>query len=245
MEIKLKSVYKGFDDRGHILKDLNYIDDVTSLAIIGPSGGGKSTLLRIIGGLISPSSGEVIIDKNKIEYNEKCLVDFRRSIGFVFQSKGLFPHITGLQNITMPLIHVHGYTKKESEEVAINLLERFGLKEHGHKYPHELSGGQKQRIAIARAIAIKPKLLLFDEPTSALDPEYTSEVLDMINELKNDNLNIILVTHEMGFAKNACEKVVFLSDGKLIESGNSREIFLNPQTQELKSFLAKVLEWNI
>ncbi len=245
MKIKLKNVYKRFDDKGDVIKDFNYSDDTTCLAIIGPSGSGKSTLLRIIGGLISPTSGEVIIGENKVEYNEKFLVNYRQSVGFVFQSKGLFPHITGLDNITMPLIHVHDYNKKEAEEIAITLLQRFGLEKHCHKYPHELSGGQKQRIAIARAVAIKPKLLLFDEPTSALDPEYTSEVLDMINELKKDNQNIILVTHEMGFARNACEKILFLDDGRLIESGYSKDIFSKPQTKELKKFLDKVLEWNI
>ncbi len=243
MRIELKGISKRFSDERQVLNNLTYCDDVHTMAIIGPSGGGKSTLLRIIGGLIYPTFGEVFIDGKRIEYNEKALIHYRRSIGFVFQSKGLFSHLTGLENITMPLIHVHGHTKKSAKDIAIGLLDRFGLKEDGYKYPNELSGGQQQRIAIAKAIAIKPKLLLLDEPTSALDPELTSEVLDMINELKNDSLNIILVTHEMGFAKNACEKLMFLSHGEIVEYGKSRDVFSNPKTQKLENFLGKVLEW--
>jgi len=145
----------------------------------------------------------------------------------------------------MPLVQVHSYTKEDAEKVAKNLLDRFGLLEDGHKLPNELSGGQQQRIAIARAIAAKPKLLLLDEPTSALDPELTGGVLDMIKELQDEGLVVILVTHEMGFAKNACEKVMFLANGDLMEHGRSQDIFTKPQSPELTSFLNRVLEWHI
>lgn len=244
MRIKIKNLSKKFNNEKNVIENLCYEDDITSLAIIGPSGGGKSTLLRVLGGLINPTFGQVSIDGKEIIYEEEYLLNYRRNIGFVFQSKGLFHHLTAMENITVPLINVHGLSKKESQEIAVTLLNRFGLETHMNKYPSELSGGQQQRIAIARAVAPKPKLILLDEPTSALDPELTTEVLDMVNELKKDNLNIILVTHEMGFAKNACEKAIFLYDGKLLEYGQSKSLFLNPQTEELKKFLKKVLEWN-
>lgn len=245
MFIELAKVSKEFANKKLVLNEFTYSGDIKSLAIIGPSGGGKSTLLRIIGGLIYPTSGEVKIDGAPVVFEEKHLLDYRRTIGFVFQSKSLFSHLTGLENIVMPLVNVHKYTRTNAEELSIHLLERFGLEEDGHKYPYELSGGQQQRIAIARAIAVKPKLLLLDEPTSALDPELTGGVLDMVKELQDEGLHVILVTHEMGFAKNACEKVMFLADGKLIEQGNSMEMFTNPKSQELQAFLNRVLEWHV
>lgn len=245
MIIELNNITKSFSNKKLVIDNLTIKEEISSLAIIGPSGGGKSTLLRIIGGLINPTSGDVIIDGETINYSEKKLIEYRRKIGFVFQSKGLFSHLTGLENITLPLVKVHNYSMTEANKIANQLLNRFGLRHDKNKYPSELSGGQQQRISIARAIAKKPKLLLLDEPTSALDPELTSEVLDVIDDLKNDNLNIILVTHEMGFAKNACEKVMFLANGKLVEFGNSKELFTKPNTKELSNFLNKVLEWNV
>ncbi|KPU42361.1 glutamine transport ATP-binding protein GlnQ [Oxobacter pfennigii] len=245
MIIEIKSINKTFSDNRPILHNINYCDDLDTLAIIGPSGGGKSTLLRILGGLISPTSGELKVDGQNIEFSENKLILYRRSIGFVFQSKGLFSHLSALENIAMPLINVHGYSKNEAYETTNSLLDRFGLRKDGSKKPNELSGGQQQRIAIARAIAVKPKLLLLDEPTSALDPELTNEVLDMVNELRNDKMSIILITHEMGFAKNACSKVMFLSDGRIIEHDSSANMFSSPKSSELKGFLSKVLEWKI
>ncbi len=245
MKIEINSIYKNFGEAGPVLKGISYSDDLTSLAIIGPSGGGKSTLLRVIGGLISPGSGNIILDGQPVLYDPKSLLAYRRNIGFVFQAGGLFHHLTGIQNITLPLIKVLGVSTTEAHHIASTLLDRFGLSGDGHKFPHQLSGGQQQRIAIARAIAAKPKLLLLDEPTSALDPELTNEVLDMINELRQDGLSIIVVTHEMGFAKNACDKAVFLSDGRLLEQGISRDLFGQPQTRELQNFLNKILEWNV
>ena len=245
MKIELKSVTKSFSDRNEVLRDITVEEDFGALAIIGPSGSGKSTLLRILGGLILPTSGEVIIDGQRLQFEEKYLIGHRRNVGFVFQAKGLFNHLTGRQNITMPLIHVHGYGKKEADDVADMLLERFDLMNDADKLPAELSGGQQQRIAIARAVATRPKLLLLDEPTSALDPELTNEVLDMIKELRNEGLNIILVTHEMGFAKKACDKIFFLYEGRLLERGSSYEFFSSPKTPQSAAFLSKILEWNV
>ncbi|MGV8980765.1 amino acid ABC transporter ATP-binding protein [Clostridium sp.] len=244
MNIELRNICKSFDKKV-VLQDVCFEDDINSIAIIGPSGGGKSTLLRIIGGLLLPSSGEMYIDLKKINFNEKQLQIHRRSIGFVFQANGLFEHLTAMENVTLPLIHTFGINKSEAIEIVNKLFSRFGLFHEKDKYPFQLSGGQKQRISIARAVAIKPELLLLDEPTSALDPEYTSEVLNMLGELQNDGLNTIIVTHEMGFAKNACEKVIFLADNKIIESGKSAETFKFPKSDQLKLFLNKILVWKV
>lgn len=244
MNLELKNICKSFDKRV-VLKDVNFHDDIHSIAVIGPSGGGKSTLLRIIGGLLMPNSGEILIDGETIDFNEKSLQIYRRNIGFVFQSNGLFEHMTAMQNITLPLIHTFEINKDDATKTADKLFDRFGLNEEKNKFPFQLSGGQKQRISIARAVAINPKLLLLDEPTSALDPEYTAEVLDMLGELQNEGLKTIIVTHEMGFAKNACEKIIFLSKNTILESNKSEEIFKSPKSEELKTFLNKILEWKV
>ena len=245
MKIKIQALCKQFGDGRAVLNNMEFEDDVHTLAIIGSSGCGKSTLLRILGGLLFPASGSVWIDGVELSKDEKVLAEYRKQIGFVFQQGGLFRHMSALDNIAVPLIKVHGYEKNQAYAQAQSLLERFGLGEEGHKKPSELSGGQQQRVAIARAIAPKPKLLLLDEPTSALDPEYTSEVLDIINELHQEGMEFIIVTHEMGFARYACEKVAFLYEGVLIECGNSEDIFLHPQTEQLQKFLSKLLEWNV
>lgn len=244
MRIELTNLCKQFEDGQKVLDSLNYSEDIRSLAVIGPSGGGKSTLLRILDGLIPATAGEVTIDGKLLGSSDAELLAHRRNIGFVFQAKGLFSHLTGKENIVMPLIHAQGYSKTDAIARANTLLERFSLRADAHKYVHELSGGQQQRIAIARAIASKPNLLLLDEPTSALDPELTNEVLDMINELRSDNLSIIVVTHEMGFAKKACDKLLFLVNGRLVEQGSSKELFAKPKTAELKGFLDKILQWD-
>ncbi|GMQ58239.1 amino acid ABC transporter ATP-binding protein [Vallitalea sediminicola] len=244
MNIELRNLCKNYGD-STVLKDINYKDDINSIAIIGPSGGGKSTLLRIIGGLLLPSSGEMYIDGKKIIFEEKSLQLLRKKIGFVFQSRGLFEHLTAMENVILPLIHTFGINKTDAIEIATKLFERFGLSLEKDKYPSQLSGGQQQRISIARAVAIKPKLLLLDEPTSALDPEYTGEVLDMLNEFQNDGLDTIIVTHEMGFAKNSCEKIIFLAENTIIESGNSTKLFREPKTKQMISFLDKILEWKV
>ncbi|MEA4807534.1 MULTISPECIES: amino acid ABC transporter ATP-binding protein [Acetobacterium] len=244
MNIELINICKTFQDE-LVLQDVCGSFDIHSIAVIGPSGGGKSTLLRIIGGLLAPDSGSLKIDGEIIGFSNKYLQSYRRNIGFVFQSKGLFEHLTALENIILPLVHTFGMGKSQALEISSKLFERFGLTDEKSKYPFQLSGGQQQRIAIARAVAVKPKLLLLDEPTSALDPEYTAEVLNMLGELQNEGLKTIIVTHEMGFAKNACEKVVFLANKQIIESGNSSRIFKNPQTEELQNFLNKILEWKV
>ena len=245
MKIKFEGLSKQYDNKKEILKSMDFNEDIHTLAIIGPSGGGKSTLLRIIGGLIPFSSGELSVGETVVSNDEKHLEKYRKDIGFVFQQGGLFSHMSALENISIPLVKVHGYSIEDANKIGIELLTRFGLLSDKDKRPKELSGGQQQRVAIARAIAPKPKILLLDEPTSALDPEYTTEVLDIVNELKNDGMDFIIVTHEMGFARHACDNVMFLYDGKLMEYGESNQIFSNPKTPELSNFLGKLLEWNV
>jgi len=244
MNLELRSITKEFKDET-VLEDIYFNDYIESLAIIGPSGGGKSTLLRIIGGLLAPTSGEMYVDNIKTEFSSKYLFEYRKKFGFVFQTKGLFEHLTAMENVTLPLIHAIGMPKELAVEKANTLFNRFGLDEDKYKYPFQLSGGQQQRIAIARAVARNPKVLLLDEPTSSLDPEYTGEVLNMLGELQKDGMKTIIVTHEMGFAKNACKKLVFLADNKIVESGLSSELFQNPKSDSLKAFLDKILEWKI
>lgn len=241
MYIKFDKLTHYFSEEKKVLNNISFDIQCSSLAIIGPSGGGKSTLLRILGGLIHPREGSFYFNNEYIDFRKNT--ELHKKIGFVFQSNGLFPHLTGLQNILLPLTEVFGYNIKEANKIAHELLERFSLELESHKYPHQLSGGQCQRIAIARAVAVKPELLLLDEPTSSLDPEFTSEVLDMVHELTIDGLNIILVTHEMGFARLSCEKVMFLHGGDILECENSKEFFTTPKNPELKSFLNKILEW--
>ncbi len=242
MRLELHNISKTFDSQ-LILNDVNFDGEITSIAVIGPSGGGKSTLLRILGGLIRPSQGQLSLDGVPLRYSKKELLEYRRNIGFVFQNNGLFEHLTAFNNVTLPLIHTFNMDKKQADALADGLFERFSLSGEKGKYPHQLSGGQQQRIAIARAIAMKPKLLLLDEPTSALDPEYTTEVLDMLGELQAEGLHSIIVTHEMGFAKNACENILFLAEERIVEYGNSQQLLTNPQSPQLKAFLSKVLEW--
>lgn len=213
------------------------LQDVQSLVIIGPSGGGKSTFLRVLAGLETPAQGEVTFNGIHMIFEEKWLREYRKQIGVVFQAYNLFPHWTSLQNIVMPLVKVHAIPQSTAEETALALMERFGLAEHAHKTPAQLSGGQQQRIAIARAMAINPNLLLLDEPTSALDPQLTHEVLDMVLELKNSGTNLILVTHEMAFARGAADHVLFIGEGKVIEHGRADPFFRQPSTPALRDFL--------
>ena len=245
MRIELSDIRLSFASGIDVLDDLSYSAEFQALAVIGPSGGGKSTLLRVVAGLIRPSAGSFRLDGTPVEWSGRGLQAYQRTIGFVFQSRGLFPHLTAIENITLPLIHVFGQSREQAEDTAHHYLRRFSLENDGHKYPVELSGGQQQRIAIARAVAVRPRLLLLDEPTSALDPELTAEVLDMIAELKADGLHLILVTHEMGFAHRSCDQVLFLADGRAVESGPADRLFAHPETPELKAFLDKILEWSV
>ncbi len=244
MKLEFDALTMRFDDTT-VIDRLTFSAEMNTLAIIGPSGGGKSTLLRLIGGLLAPSSGEIRLNGMPIPKSPADLLAYRRGIGFVFQQKGLFSHLTARENIALPLTAVHGWTQKEAIRRADELLERFGLSEHADKRPSALSGGQQQRAAIARAAAPRPKLLLLDEPTSALDPEYTVEVLDVVNELKESGIDFIIVTHEMGFARHACEKTAFFANAGLEAIGPSETLFTSPPTPGLKRFLGRLLEWQV
>jgi polar amino acid transport system ATP-binding protein len=218
------------------------IENLNSVSVIGPSGGGKSTFLRLVAGLEKPSDGQVIVNGIPIDYEEKSLREYRKRIGLVFQSHNLFPHWTAIQNITIPMIKVFHYSKAEAYERALELLIKFGLKEHADKLPVQLSGGQQQRISIARAMARQPEILLLDEPTSALDPQLTKEVLDMLIALKEEGTNILMATHEMNFAKKAADHVVFIAEGKSSYEGSADDFFNVDKESRLGEFLAHVFE---
>jgi polar amino acid transport system ATP-binding protein len=244
MQLTLRNLSKSFGAR--TVLDSISVDfrELRTLALIGPSGGGKSTLLRIIAGLEQPDQGEAGINGSPIDFaNTSALRDHRRHLGVVFQAFNLFPHLTALENLLLPLEKVHGLPAAEARDLALATLERFRLADHAGHRPAELSGGQKQRVAIARAIAIKPRLLLFDEPTSALDPEMTAEVLDVIEELKAEGRDFILVTHEMGFARHFADRVAFLAAGRIVEHGTAGEIFSKPTSSECAAFLKRVLKY--
>ena len=250
MRLKASSITKSYGsgvERRTVLNDLNL--EVTFphvLALLGPSGGGKSTLLRVIAGLERPESGSVSIDGAPVPLGameEAVLRDYRRSLGVVFQAYNLFPHMTALQNVQLPLTAVHGVEAPAAKERAREVMERLGLADHAGKMPAQLSGGQRQRVAIARALAAKPRFLLFDEPTSALDPEMTAEVLELIAELRDIGTPMLLVTHEMGFARKIADQVAFLAEGRVLEQRTAGEFFANPQSVEARRFLAKVLAY--
>lgn len=213
------------------------------LVLLGPSGGGKSTLLRLIGGLVAPDEGGVRLDGEPVPQESRALRAYRASIGTVFQSWNLFPHLDALANIMLPLTAVHGLTRNEARQRAEDLLARLHLSDHALKRPAELSGGQRQRVAIARAIAIRPRLLLFDEPTSALDPEMTAEVLDVIAGLKSEGRTFILVTHAMHFARAVADKIAFVAAGRIVEHGPADAFFVRPSTPIARRFLDRVLKY--
>ncbi|MDQ8199042.1 ATP-binding cassette domain-containing protein [Pelagicoccus enzymogenes] len=243
MKLILDSVIKTYG--GHRALNGLQLDllDARCLTLIGPSGGGKSTTLRLIAGLEKASSGRILVNDSPVPKNESELRSYRKSIGVVFQSYNLFPHLDALTNIALPLEKVHGVAKPESFERAHALLKQFKLEQHGRKKPSELSGGQNQRVAIARSLAHNPKLILFDEPTSALDPEMSAQILDVIEELIQDGKDCVIVTHQMGFAKRASDYAAFISGGKVAESGRSQELFTSPQSQELAQFLERELRY--
>jgi polar amino acid transport system ATP-binding protein len=213
------------------------------LALLGPSGGGKSTLLRVIAGLERPDSGTVLINGEKVPDREPALRDYRRTLGVVFQAFNLFPHMTVLRNVMLPLVEVHGIDRSTAQDRSMEVMERLGIADQAAKLPAQLSGGQRQRVAIARALAAKPRFLLFDEPTSALDPEMTAEVLSLIADLRESNTPMLLVTHEMGFARKIADRVAFLTAGRVLEEGPAAEFFADPSSDEAQRFLAKVLAY--
>ncbi|WP_284976217.1 amino acid ABC transporter ATP-binding protein [Arthrobacter sp. efr-133-TYG-104] len=220
--------------------------------IVGPSGSGKSTLLRTINHLEKVDGGYITIDGDLVGYEvrgnklhelrEKDILKQRTNIGMVFQNFNLFPHLTALENVIEAPIVAQGRSKAEARKRGLELLDRVGLKDRAHAYPRQLSGGQQQRVAIARALALNPKILLFDEPTSALDPELVNEVLDVIRELAKSGTTLIVVTHEMGFARDVADTVVFMDNGLVVESGTPQEIFTNPREERTRSFFSKVIE---
>ena len=243
MKLKVSHLTKRFGQHTALDGVSFEVTDVHSLVLIGPSGGGKTTLLRILAGLETPDAGEVAVNGERIDFHEPALLRYRRTVGVVFQAFNLFPHLTALENITLPLERVHEHSPADARAAAMQLLRRFQLDAHALKKPAGLSGGQRQRVAIARAIAIKPRIVLFDEPTSALDPEMTAEVLDTIEQLREEGTDLILVTHEMGFARIAADRTAFLSNGRILEFGETKSIFDTPKTEECRRFFGTVLKY--
>ncbi|MGD1816982.1 MAG: amino acid ABC transporter ATP-binding protein [Pleomorphochaeta sp.] len=211
------------------------------VVIIGPSGSGKSTLLRCINKLEIPTGGSILVDNVDVAKSSTDIRKIREEVGMVFQSFNLFPHLSVLDNITLAPMKVKNMDQKEAKKIALQLLDKVGLKEKAESYPNQLSGGQQQRVAIARSLAMHPDIMLFDEPTSALDPEMIKEVLDVMLDLAKSGMTMLLVTHEMGFARAAATKVVFMDEGKIIETGTPNQIFDNPQNQRTKTFLEHIL----
>lgn len=238
--IELKDVRKSFG-KNEVLKGINLrIEKGEVVVIIGPSGSGKSTVLRTMNYLEEPTSGHVIVDNMDLS-DKKKLNEVRTEVGMVFQNFNLFPHITVLDNLTLAQINVRKTSKKDAEDVALKLLERVGLADKANMYPDSLSGGQKQRVAIARALAMKPKVMLFDEPTSALDPEMVREVLDVMKSLADEGMTMVIVTHEMGFAKEVADRVLFVDGGQILEDGTPAQVFDAPTSDRTKLFLSKIL----
>lgn len=243
MKLEVKNLSKKFG-RHQVLKDINLlIDHASTLVLLGPSGGGKSTFLRILAGLQPPDEGWIAFNDKKIIFEENELREHRRSLGIVFQSFNLFPHLTTLENIMLPLYHVHGFSKEEAENRSLELLKRFELDKQAQEKPYTLSGGQSQRVALIRAIAAQPALLLLDEPTSALDPLMTAEVLDLILELKKEGNQLVLVTHHLQFAKKIADYVLFLADEKVLEQGSVDKVFNHPESPQAKHYMSKVLSY--
>jgi len=239
--VALRQVNKHFGDL-HVLQDIDLdIDQGEVVVVIGPSGSGKSTLCRTINRLETFESGTIEIDGKPLPEEGKALAQLRADVGMVFQSFNLFAHKTILDNVTLGPIKVRKMKKEDAEQRAMELLERVGVKEQAHKYPAQLSGGQQQRVAIARSLAMDPKVMLFDEPTSALDPEMINEVLDVMTELARSGMTMVVVTHEMGFARRAANRVIFMADGQIVEQADPETFFTNAQSARAKDFLGKIL----
>jgi len=239
--INVKNLHKKFG-KLHVLKGINTeVKKGEVLVVVGPSGSGKSTFLRCLNLLEQPSDGDIIFEGQSITSKKNDINKLRQKMGMVFQQFNLFPHLTILENITLGPRKLKGKSNAEAEKIAYSLLKRIGLEDKAKNYPVQLSGGQKQRIAIARALAMSPDVMLFDEPTSALDPEMVGEVLDVMKELAAEGMTMIVVTHEMGFAKEVGTRIFFMDEGMIVEEGEPHSFFENPQSSRAKEFLGKVL----
>ncbi len=239
--IVARDVHKWFG-QFHALRGIDMeVQKGEKIVIFGPSGSGKSTFIRTINRLEEHQRGQIIVDGIELTHDVKNIAAIREEIGMVFQSFNLFPHLTVLRNVTLAPQQVRGWSRDEAESTAMQLLERVGIPEQAEKYPGQLSGGQQQRVAIARALAMQPKIMLFDEPTSALDPEMIKEVLDVMAELAESGMTMLVVTHEMGFAREICDRLVFFDEGQVVERGTPEQIFDHPQSERTKLFLSQIL----
>ena len=239
--IEFKDVHKWYGDF-HVLKGIEEsVEQGEVLVICGPSGSGKSTLIRCVNRLEEYQRGTILFDGKDIHDRSMNVNQWRSEIGIVFQQFNLYPHLTVLKNVTLAPVKVRKTPKAEAERIALDLLERVGIHDQAHKYPAELSGGQQQRVAIARALAMRPKVMLFDEPTSALDPEMINEVLNVMKDLARDGMTMLCVTHEMGFAREVADRVIFMDGGEIIESGPPQEFFRNPRHERTRAFLKEIL----
>ena len=239
--IQLAGVNKYFG-QNHVLKDISLkVESGEKVVVIGPSGSGKSTMIRCMNHLEEPDSGTVTVDGIEITAPGAPIRAVRQKVAMVFQQFNLYPHKTVLENLTIAPIIVQGIKKEEAERTGLEFLERVGLKEKASAYPAQLSGGQQQRVAIARALNMHPQIMLFDEPTSALDPEMINEVLDVMVDLANSGITMVVVTHEMGFARKVADRVIFMADGEILETGTPEHFFLNPQNERTQQFLSKII----
>ena len=239
--IEFTEVNKFFGDF-QVLSEIDFtVEEGEVVVVIGPSGSGKSTLLRCINALESISSGELMVDGIQVHNKKTNINKLRCEIGFVFQSFNLYPHMTAAQNVMLAPLNVRRLSKKEAEDRCTRLLDRVGISEQARKYPDSLSGGQQQRVAIARGLAMEPKIMLFDEPTSALDPEMINEVLEVMADLAKGGMTMVVVTHEMGFARRVADRVVFMDEGRIVETGTPEHFFDNPQNDRAKRFLSQIV----
>ncbi len=240
--IRLSGISKTFDKTIHAVRDMDLeVAEGEVLVIVGPSGSGKSTVLRCINLLEVPTTGTVTVDGYELTDTSTDIDHVRAEVGMVFQQFNLFPHLTVIQNITLAQRKVRGHSKSEATEMAMRQLTRVGIPEKADAYPRQLSGGQQQRVAIARALAMEPRVMLFDEPTSALDPEMVKEVLDVMLELASEGMTMVVVTHEMGFARAAADRLLFIDEGEVVEIGPPEEVFSNPSHERTRAFFDKIL----
>ncbi|MFB4168381.1 amino acid ABC transporter ATP-binding protein [Virgibacillus sp. JSM 102003] len=239
--IKIQNLFKSFGDL-EVLKGINYeVKEKEIICVIGPSGSGKSTFLRCINLLEDITAGEVFIDDVKVNDKNTNINEIRREVGMVFQQFNLFPHMSALANVAHAPKRIRKMSAVEAKKLAYQLLEKVGLSDKADAFPEQLSGGQQQRVAIARALAMQPKIMLFDEPTSALDPEMVKEVLEVIKQLAFEGMTMVVVTHEMGFAREMGDRILFMDEGLLVEDGTPEQLFKNPQNERTKAFLSQVL----